>query len=128
MISGPTSDYWSIDLYTNDLDANYIKLAGLPSALIWYQIALLVVKNKQLEKQKNTPGAGVRNLNHSMIYRVQSCGAFRIILISRNAQLKCALCEMHERAIALFISADLNPLVVKLLLISKVRPSMYHCK
>jgi len=37
-----------------DPDANYIKLTGLPSALIRNQVALPVMRNKQLEKQKNT--------------------------------------------------------------------------
>ena len=29
-----------------DPDATYTKLAGLPSALIWYQVALLGMSNK----------------------------------------------------------------------------------
>ena len=91
-ISGPPSDYERIILYNrSDPVDNYIKLTGLLSALIWYQVALLGTRKIARTTERHTTHIysylkfnmgtnllvqGLGSTTHCVIYWVQSCGAF----------------------------------------------------
>jgi len=52
----------------SDQDTNYMKLTGLPSAFVWYQVSPPGMENKQWEKQKDT---GDMLINVEISKRVQ---------------------------------------------------------